>query len=118
MTDNGDNEPDFHHIRLTGASFRVGFCDGVDRGVIADADGWAADQLKATEGTCEAIRAEAHRLIDLAVADGNYPSRYPVAAAAEIKRVLTRWCRAAQTTHHPRWQSGRRHMRYGGGPGR
>lgn len=103
---------------ITGGAFRVGFCEGADHAVITDADGWIAAEIALTEGTCEAIRAEAARLIDLAVESGRWNSHYPKAAAAERKRVITGWCKAATTTHHPRWKSGRRPFRFGGGPGR
>lgn len=89
-------------------SFRVGFCEGVDRAVIADATGWVAREVQVTEGTCDEIRDEAHRLLDVAVATGRYPGHYPRAGAGERKRTITQWCASAKTTHHPRWWSGRR----------
>jgi len=119
MTDKTPPETPFYtHVTVVGGSFRVGFYHGVNQADIIEAEGWVADDLQIKEGGCEEIRAEAHRLIDHAVATGRYPGYYPKAGAAEVKRILTRSCKSAKTTHHPGWKSGRRHSRWGGDPGR
>lgn len=110
--------PLYHLITVVDGSFRVGFGEGTDHASIIDADGWVAQALQIADGTCEEIRAEAHRLIDLAVETGRYPGYQPKAGAAERKRFLTSRCKAAKTTHHPRWKAGRHRWRFGGDPGR
>lgn len=109
--------PVYLDLLCTGGSFRVGFCEGVDRAVIADTEGWVAQEVRLAEGTCEAIRDEAHRLLDVAVQTGRYPGRCPRAGAGERKRTITQWCASAKTTHHPRWGAGRRHNARSGDPG-
>lgn len=119
MTDMNQPEAPFYtRITAVGGSFRVGFYEGVDRADIIDAEGWVADELRVAEGTCEEIRAEAHRIIDRVVETGRYPGYSPKAGAAEWKRSLTRWCKSAQNTHHPGWKSGRHSSRWGGDPRR
>lgn len=107
--------PFYLDVRCKGGSFRVGFCEGVDHAEIIDADGWVAEEVHVTEGPCEVIRDEAHRLLDLAVQTGRYPSRYPKAAAGEQKRMITQRCIWVKMTHHPRWKAGRHQS--GGDPG-
>jgi len=119
MTDTNPGETPFYtHITVVGGSFRVGFYHGVDQADIIEVEGWVAEELQVQAATCEEIRAEAHRLIDRAVATGRYPGYSPKQGAAEVKRTLTSWCKSAKTTHHPGWKSGRRHSRWGGDPGR
>lgn len=119
MTDTTPPEiPFYTQITVVGGSFRVGFYYGVDQADIIDADGWVVEEMQVEKGTCEEIRAEAHRLIDHAVATGRYPGYHPKAGAAERKRMLTRSCRSAKTTHYAGWKSGRRHSRWGGDPRR
>jgi hypothetical protein len=110
--------PYYSLVDFSGGSFRVGFGHGSDHAAIIDADGWVSEELRLTEGTCEQIRAEAHRLIDLAVTTDRWAGYSPKAGGAERKRTITRSYNAAKSTHHPDWRPGHHRSRFGGDPER
>jgi hypothetical protein len=119
MNDEAPGDPPYYNlVNFSGGSFQVGFGYGADRAAIIDAKGWVKEELQLTEGTCEEIRTETHRLIDLAVTTNRWAGYSPKAGGAEIKRIITRACHVATTTHHPGWRPGHRRSRIGGDPGR
>lgn len=80
-----------HVVRfMDGVSFTVAFTLGNDAARITDALGWTANAVACAEGTYEQIRAEAHRLVDLAVDTGRCSKHGGAAAGAELKRGITR----------------------------
>lgn len=104
MTDPRLVPPFYSPVFCGEGSFRVGFCQGVDHAVIIDTEGWVTEEVELLEGTCEEIRNEAHRLIDVAVDLGHYKTPYPQMTGAESKRWITKMCKSAKTTHYPGWK--------------
>lgn len=83
---------------MNGVSFRIEFTLGADYAAITEATGWIADEVATAEGTYEQIRAEAHRLVDLAVAKGRCSKHANRGAGSELKRGITlAWKRARLT---------------------
>jgi len=99
-----ETEKRYAHIvrMMEEVSFRIEFILGTDRARITDAVGWIADEVDVAEGTYDQIRAEAHRLVDVAVAIERCSKYAGQGAGSELKRNITNARKSARSAPRPR----------------